>query len=99
MGAAPPLFFFFLFFCHPGIWGSLRSGHFGVVRRCRRRSTGVFYAAKFVKTRRGRGSRRGLERAQVEREVGILRDLQHPNIMRLHDLFASKSEMVLVLEL
>lgn len=70
-----------------------------MVRRCRRRSTGVFYAAKFVKTRRGRGSRRGLERAQVEREVGILRDLQHPNIMRLHDLFASKSEMVLVLEL
>lgn len=91
---------------HPGsveelyeLLETLGSGHFGVVRRCRRRSTGVFYAAKFVKTRRGRGSRRGLERAQVEREVGILRDLQHPNIMRLHDLFASKSEMVLVLEL
>ncbi|NWZ29033.1 DAPK2 kinase, partial [Asarcornis scutulata] len=91
---------------HPGsveelyeLLETLGSGHFGVVRRCRRRSTGVFYAAKFVKTRRGRGSRRGLERAQVEREVGILRDLQHPNIMRLHDLFASKSQMVLVLEL
>nr|XP_038028449.1 probable serine/threonine protein kinase IREH1 isoform X1 [Anas platyrhynchos]XP_038028450.1 probable serine/threonine protein kinase IREH1 isoform X1 [Anas platyrhynchos] len=77
-------------------WAAGISAWFGGVRR---RSTGVFYAAKFVKTRRGRGSRRGLERAQVEREVGILRDLQHPNIMRLHDLFASKSEMVLVLEL
>ncbi|XP_065509750.1 death-associated protein kinase 2-like isoform X2 [Caloenas nicobarica] len=77
----------------------LGSGHFGVVRRCRERSTGTFYAAKFVKTRRRRGSRRGLERAQVEREVAILHQLDHPNIMRLHDLFASTAEMVLVLEL
>ncbi|XP_040981638.1 death-associated protein kinase 2-like isoform X2 [Aquila chrysaetos chrysaetos] len=77
----------------------LGSGHFGVVKRCRERSTGTFYAAKFVKTRRCRGSRLGLERAQVEREVAILRQLDHPNIMRLHDLFVSKAEMVLVLEL
>lgn len=79
--------------------GFSRSGHFGVVRRCRERSTGAFYAAKFVKTRRCRGSRRGLERVQVEQEVAILRDLQHPNIMRLHDLFTCRAEMVLVLEL
>ncbi|NXS47509.1 DAPK2 kinase, partial [Balaeniceps rex] len=75
------------------------SGHFGVVKRCRERSTGTFYAAKFVKMRRCRGSRLGLERAQVEREVAILGQLDHPNIMRLHDLFASRAEMVLVLEL
>ncbi|NXI87877.1 DAPK2 kinase, partial [Rhipidura dahli] len=75
------------------------SGHFGVVRLCRERSTGSFYAAKFVKTRRCWGSRLGLERAQVEQEVAILRQLSHPNIMRLHDLFASRAEVVLVLEL
>ncbi|NXS12769.1 DAPK3 kinase, partial [Neodrepanis coruscans] len=78
---------------------SHHSGHFGVVRRCRERGTGTFYAAKFVKTRRCWGSRLGLERAQVEREVAILRQLNHPNIMRLHDLFASRAEVVLVLEL
>ncbi|XP_056177918.1 death-associated protein kinase 2-like isoform X2 [Falco biarmicus] len=77
----------------------LGSGHFGVVKRCQERSTGTFYAAKFVKTQRCRGSRRGLERAQVEREVTILRQLDHPNIMRLHDLFASRAEVVLILEL
>ncbi|NXT78717.1 DAPK2 kinase, partial [Zapornia atra] len=77
----------------------LGSGHFGVVRRCRERSTGTFYAAKFVKTRRCRSSRLGLERAQVEREVAILRQLDHPNIMRLHDLFSSRAEVVLILEL
>uniref|UniRef100_A0A8C3U3Z4 Protein kinase domain-containing protein n=1 Tax=Catharus ustulatus TaxID=91951 RepID=A0A8C3U3Z4_CATUS len=75
------------------------SGHFGVVRLCRERSTGNFYAAKFVKTRRCWGSRLGLQRAQVEREVAILRQLDHPNIMQLHDLFASRAEVVLVLEL
>ncbi|NXU67436.1 DAPK3 kinase, partial [Horornis vulcanius] len=75
------------------------SGHFGVVRLCCQRSTGTFYAAKFVKIRQCWGSRLGLERAQVEREVAILRQLDHPNIMRLHDLFTSKTEMVLVLEL
>lgn len=90
------------------VWGATQprpslashhSGHFGVVKRCQERSTGTFYAAKFVKTRRCRGSRLGLERAQVEREVAILRQLDHPNIMRLHDLFVSKAEMVLILEL
>ncbi|NWR81265.1 DAPK2 kinase, partial [Centropus unirufus] len=75
------------------------SGHFGVVRRCQERSTGTFYAAKFLKTQRCRGSRWGSERAEVEREVGILRQLNHPNIMRLHDLFSSRAEVVLVLEL
>ncbi|XP_014816737.1 PREDICTED: death-associated protein kinase 2-like [Calidris pugnax] len=78
---------------------TLGSGHFGVVKRCRERSSGHFYAAKMVKTRRCRGSRWGLEKAQVEREVTILRQLHHPNIMRLHDLFSSRAEMVLILEL
>ncbi|XP_039558062.1 death-associated protein kinase 2-like isoform X3 [Passer montanus] len=77
----------------------LGSGHFGEVRLCRERSTGAFYAAKFVKMRRGRGGRPGLERARVEREVSILRQLQHPNIIQLHELFSSTAEAVLVLEL
>ncbi|NWH79966.1 DAPK2 kinase, partial [Piaya cayana] len=75
------------------------SGHFGVVKRCRERRSGSFFAAKLVKPQRCRGSRWGLEMAQVEREVAILRQLHHPNIMRLHDLFASRTEMVLILEL
>ncbi|XP_074837501.1 death-associated protein kinase 2-like isoform X2 [Carettochelys insculpta] len=77
----------------------LGSGHFGVVKRCRKRSSGTFYAAKFVKMRKCKGSRWGQDREQVEREVSILQQLEHPNILRLHDLFASKAEMVLILEL
>ncbi|KAM8920665.1 death-associated protein kinase 2-like [Pelodytes ibericus] len=77
----------------------LGSGHFGEVKRCKERSTGTFYAGKFIKTRKCKGSRLGLDRDQVEREVFILQQLEHPNIMRLHDVFASKAEMVLILEL
>lgn len=77
----------------------LCSGHFGVVRRCRERSSGAFFAAKSVKLRRRKGSRLGLDRAQVEREVRMLRQLQHPHIMCLHEVFASTAEVVLVLEL
>ncbi|XP_029436244.1 death-associated protein kinase 2-like isoform X1 [Rhinatrema bivittatum] len=78
---------------------NLGSGHFGVVRKCQERSSGTYYACKFIKTRKCKGSRLGLDREQVEREVFILQQLEHPNIMRLHDVFASKAEMVLVLEL
>ncbi|XP_063173053.1 death-associated protein kinase 2-like isoform X2 [Candoia aspera] len=77
----------------------LGSGHFGVVRRCQERSTSLFYAAKSIKVRKRKGSRLGLDREQVEREVCILQQLQHPNIMRLHDVFTNKAEMVLILEL
>ncbi|XP_060117168.1 death-associated protein kinase 2-like [Heteronotia binoei] len=78
---------------------TLGSGHFGVVKRCQERSTLAFYAAKCVKVRKRRGSRLGVDREQVEREVCILQRLEHPAIMRLHDTFASKTEMVLILEL
>ncbi|XP_053561295.1 death-associated protein kinase 2 isoform X1 [Bombina bombina] len=77
----------------------LGSGHFGEVRKCKEKNTGTFYAGKFIKTRKCKGSRLGLDREQVEREVFILQQLEHPNIMQLHDVFASKAEMVLMLEL
>ncbi|KAE8588285.1 hypothetical protein XENTR_v10022446 [Xenopus tropicalis] len=77
----------------------LGSGHFGEVKKCKEKSTGTYYAGKFIKTRKCKGSRLGLDRDQVEREVFILQQLEHPNIMRLHDVFASKAEMVLILEL
>ncbi|XP_040268514.1 death-associated protein kinase 2-like isoform X1 [Bufo bufo] len=77
----------------------LGSGHFGEVKKCKEKNTGTFYAGKFIKTRKCKGSRMGLDREQVEREVSILQQLEHPSIMRLYDVFASKAEMVLILEL
>ncbi|XP_062843908.1 death-associated protein kinase 2-like isoform X2 [Trichomycterus rosablanca] len=77
----------------------LGSGHFGQVRELKDRATGTSWAGKFVKLRRSVSSRLGLERKSVECEVEILQSLQHVNIMALRDVFESRAEIVLVVEL
>ncbi|XP_071424223.1 death-associated protein kinase 2 isoform X3 [Pithys albifrons albifrons] len=77
----------------------LGSGQFAIVRKCRERSTGVEYAAKFIKKRQSRASRRGVSRDDIEREVTILQHVLHPNIVTLHDIYENKTDVVLILEL
>lgn len=75
------------------------SGQFAVVRKCREKSTGTQYAAKFIKKRRTKSSRRGVSREDIEREVNILKEIQHPNVITLHDVYESKMDVILILEL
>ncbi|XP_034159893.1 death-associated protein kinase 3 isoform X2 [Pangasianodon hypophthalmus] len=59
----------------------LGSGQFAIVRKCREKSTGVEYAAKFIKKRRLSSSRRGVSREEIEREPEniMLLDKNVPN--------------------
>lgn len=77
----------------------LFSGQFAVVRKCREKSTGHQYAAKFIKKRRTKSSRRGVSREDIEREVNILKEIQHPNVITLHDVYENKTDVILILEL
>ncbi|XP_012674177.1 death-associated protein kinase 2 isoform X2 [Clupea harengus] len=77
----------------------LGSGQFAIVKRCKEKSTGVDYAAKFIKKRLSRASRRGVRREEIEREVTILQRIQHPNIITLHDIYENRTDVVLILEL
>ncbi|KAG5842836.1 hypothetical protein ANANG_G00181970 [Anguilla anguilla] len=77
----------------------LGSGHFGEVREVRERATGTRWAGKFLKLRKCAASRLGMDRRAVEREVEILQALQHPSIMAIRDVFESRAEVVLVVEL
>ncbi|AWP04937.1 putative death-associated protein kinase 2-like [Scophthalmus maximus] len=77
----------------------LGSGHFGQVRQVRERATGTCWAGKFLKIRKIACSRLGVDRSSVEREVEILQTLRHPNIVTLKDVFESRAEVVLILEL
>lgn len=81
------------------IYFFLLSGQFAVVRKCREKSTGEQYAAKFIKKRRTKSSRRGVSREDIEREVNILKEIQHPNVITLHDVYESKMDVILILEL
>lgn len=83
---------FFFFFC-------VCSGQFAIVKRCIEKSTGIEYAAKFIKKRQSRASRRGVRREEIEREVDILQQLQHANIVALHDVYENRTDVVLILEL
>lgn len=77
----------------------LGSGQFAIVRKCKEKSSGSEYAAKFIKKRRLSSSRRGVSREEIEREITILREIQHSNIITLHDIFENKTDVILILEL
>ncbi|XP_049982261.1 death-associated protein kinase 2 isoform X4 [Alexandromys fortis] len=77
----------------------LGSGQFAIVKKCREKTTGLEYAAKFIKKRQSRASRRGVCREEIEREVSILRQVLHPNIITLHDVYENRTDVVLILEL
>ncbi|NWX13444.1 DAPK3 kinase, partial [Aegotheles bennettii] len=77
----------------------LGSGQFAIVKKCREKSTGVEFAAKFIKKRQSRASRRGVRREEIEREVTILQQVLHANIIKLHDIYENKTDVVLILEL
>ncbi|KAJ7311305.1 hypothetical protein JRQ81_006921 [Phrynocephalus forsythii] len=77
----------------------LGSGQFAIVKKCREKSTGKAYAAKFIKKRQSRASRRGVRREEIEREVKILQQILHANIIQLHDVYENKTDVVLILEL
>ena len=71
-------------------------GKYATVRRCRCRSTGQQYAAKVVRKRR----RSSDLRAEILHEVAVLDACRgSPRIVRLHRVFESANDMVLLLEL
>lgn len=74
-------------------------GQYAVVKQCKEKSTEKEFAAKFVRKRR-----KGKDcRAEVWHEVEVLsatnNPYQHPQIITLYDVFETRSEIILILEL
>uniref|UniRef100_A0A3Q3GRA7 non-specific serine/threonine protein kinase n=1 Tax=Labrus bergylta TaxID=56723 RepID=A0A3Q3GRA7_9LABR len=78
--------------------GEELGGQFAIVKQCREKSTGREFAAKFIKKRQSMASSRGVRREEIEREVDILHQIQHPNIVTLHDVYENRTDVVLILE-
>ncbi|XP_073237324.1 serine/threonine-protein kinase 17A-like [Porites lutea] len=81
------------------IFDEIGRGQYAVVKRCKEKSSGKEYAAKFVRKRR-----KGKDcRAEVWHEVEVLNatntPYQHPQIITLYDVFETRSEIILILEL
>ncbi|XP_022044559.2 serine/threonine-protein kinase 36 isoform X2 [Acanthochromis polyacanthus] len=69
-------------------------GSFGRVHKGRKRFTGQVVALKFM-PKLGRSEK---ELRSLKREIHIMRDLQHPNIVQLFDSFETETEVVVVTE-
>ncbi|XP_059159950.1 death-associated protein kinase 1-like isoform X2 [Physella acuta] len=74
------------------------SGHFAVVRKVTNKKTNHAYAAKYIRKRRG-GGRKGAKMEDIHKEINILRQLNHKNIISLYDVYETNQEVILILEL
>lgn len=68
-------------------------GKFGTVYKCTEKSTGLKLAAKFI------GISKRQDRRNAEREVEIMRELQHPRLIQMYDAYEISNIMCVVLEL
>lgn len=72
----------------------LGRGRFGTVLKCTEKKTGRKFAAKFVSTRQRE------ERENVEREVDIMKSLQHRRLLQLYDVYDDEgNEICIITEL
>ncbi|KAJ8921523.1 hypothetical protein NQ315_003141 [Exocentrus adspersus] len=68
-------------------------GKFGTVYKCTEKSTGLSLAAKFIACPKKE------DRRNVEREIDIMRALQHPRLIQVYDAFENGKIMTVILEL
>ncbi|KAG8225888.1 hypothetical protein J437_LFUL006819, partial [Ladona fulva] len=81
------------------IFEEIGNGQFAVVKRCVEKSSGHEYAAKFIKKRRVASSRRGVPLVDIQREVEILSEMDHANIVSLYEVYDNRQHVILILEL
>nr|CAB3472936.1 unnamed protein product [Digitaria exilis] len=74
---------------------TLGEGNFGKVKYARHIATGGHYAIKILDRSKILSLRID---DQIRREIGTLKLLKHPNVVRLHEVAASKAKIYMVLE-
>ncbi|KAF4640248.1 ULK kinase [Toxoplasma gondii] len=88
---------------HYRIGRVLGSGSFGQVRECTRRETGEVFAVKIIERKMTAKEQmapgRPSNEAMIKSEVNILKDLDHPNVVKYVDFFEDRHFFYAVLEL
>uniref|UniRef100_A0A0D3EMR6 non-specific serine/threonine protein kinase n=1 Tax=Oryza barthii TaxID=65489 RepID=A0A0D3EMR6_9ORYZ len=74
---------------------TLGEGNFGKVKYARHLATGAHFAIKILDRNKILSLRFD---DQIRREIGTLKLLKHPNVVRLHEVAASKTKIYMVLE-
>ncbi|KAF9938339.1 hypothetical protein BGZ65_000026 [Modicella reniformis] len=74
----------------------LGAGNFARVFEAEEKNSGIVYAVKIVKRNRDFNSKLS---GNLEREIGTLMSIDHPNLLRVHKVFVDRDEYFLVTEL
>ncbi|XP_054286268.1 death-associated protein kinase 1-like [Macrosteles quadrilineatus] len=78
------------------VFEELGKGHFAVVKRCVHKSSGNQFAGKFIRKKR---VCRGVPMEDIQREIDTLMQLNHSNVIRLHEVIDTGQTVILLLEL
>ena len=71
----------------------LGHGHYGVVRKCMHRQTGEWYAIKSIRKSK-------VSKIEVlKREIEILKEVDHPHIIRLQEVYEDERYLHLITEM
>jgi len=81
------------------VYEEIGSGQFAVVHRVVEKSTRTEYAAKYIKKKRVESSRRGVAMQDIEKEIHILAEMEHDNIIYLHQVYENAQYVILIIEL
>ncbi|XP_047626118.1 serine/threonine-protein kinase DCLK3 [Phacochoerus africanus] len=68
-------------------------GNFAVVKECRHRGTRQPYAMKIIDKSKLKG-----KEDMVDSEILIIQSLSHPNIVKLHEVYETETEIYLIME-
>ena len=74
---------------------TLGKGSFATVKRCKRRATGERFAVKVLSKKKMSDE----DKISMQTEIEILKQLDHPNIVKLIDVFEDSRHWCLVMEL
>jgi serine/threonine protein kinase len=72
---------------------TLGSGNFAVVKKCKKKADGAFFAVKIIDKNKVE------DMGDIEREVEIMGKITHPNIIKLYEVFDEPKKMNLIMEL
>ena len=73
----------------------LGEGAFSKVQKCKKRSTGEVFCVKII----DKMLLESEERMRLKYEIDILKNLNHPNIVRLFEVYENMSSLLIVTEL
>jgi len=72
----------------------LGEGSFSVVRKAKRNSDGAVFAVKCIQ----RSQLSALESANLQREIDIMRDMHHPHVVGLVDVFEKEKDTIYLVQ-